>query len=89
MTQEITEIEAPRRWSARGIDGPFRPHATIVIEPLEGGRRSRVRASLDFEASGLATALLPLVRRQASKLAPTSYRRLKQVLELRTDASQH
>jgi uncharacterized protein YndB with AHSA1/START domain len=81
MTQEITEVDRPRRWSARGVDGPVRPHATTVIESLDGGRRSRVRAELDFEASGLATALLPLVRRQASKVAPVSYQNLKEILE--------
>ena len=87
MTQEITEIDPPRRWSARGVDGPIRPHATVVIQPLDGGRRSRVTVRLDFEAVGLAAALLPLVRRQASTMGPLSYRNLKETLESGTARS--
>jgi uncharacterized protein YndB with AHSA1/START domain len=87
MTQEITEVDVPRRWSARGVNGAIRPHAGVVIQALDGGRRSRVTIRLDFEAVGLAAALLPLVRRQASKLGPLSYRNLKEVLESRTARS--
>jgi hypothetical protein len=36
MTQEITELDAPTTWAARGIDGPIRPHATVTVEPLDG-----------------------------------------------------
>jgi uncharacterized protein YndB with AHSA1/START domain len=81
MTQEITESVAPRRWAARGIDGPVRPSATITIEPLDGGNRSRVTFALDFEAHGIGVPLLPLIRRMAAKAAPVSYRNLKQLLE--------
>lgn len=81
MTQEITEDEAPRRWAARGVDGPVRPTATITVEPLDGGSRSRVTFTLDFAGHGIGVALLPLVRRQAAKGAPVSYRTLKERLE--------
>src|SRR5512132_2986397 len=42
MTQEITELSPPRRWAARGVDGPIRPSADVTVESLEGGTRSRV-----------------------------------------------
>ena len=81
MTQEVTHSEPPYRWGARGIDGPVRPHATITIEPLEGGARSRVTFTLDFEGHGLGVPLIPLVRRQARAGAPVTYRNLQRILE--------
>src|SRR5918994_7763475 len=36
MTQEITALSPPRRWAARGVDGPLRPSADVTVEPLEG-----------------------------------------------------
>jgi uncharacterized protein YndB with AHSA1/START domain len=79
LTQEITENSAPHRWSARGLDGPIRPIASVVVEPSAGG--SRVTFSLDFEGHGVGVGLLPLVRRQARRGAPISYRNLKRLLE--------
>jgi uncharacterized protein YndB with AHSA1/START domain len=81
MTQEITEVSAPRRWAARGVDGPIRPDASIDVAPLEGGARSRVTFSLDFRGHGLGELLVPVVRRMAAKGAPFSYQHLKQRLE--------
>jgi len=81
LTQEVTAVDAPRSWAARGIDGPIRPSATVTVEPLDGGTRSRVTFGLDFEGHGLGVALLPLVRRQAERGAPVSYRALKELLE--------
>jgi uncharacterized protein YndB with AHSA1/START domain len=81
MTQEITRYLPPRGWAARGVDGPIRPSATLTVEPLDGGTRSRVTFSLDFAGHGIGVPLLPLVRRQAQKAAPTSYRNLKKRLE--------
>ena len=81
MTQEVTERSAPRRWAARGVDGPIRPSATITVEPLDGGARSRVTFTLDFEGHGIGRALLPAVRRQTQRAAPVSYRNLRQRLE--------
>jgi uncharacterized protein YndB with AHSA1/START domain len=79
--QEVTEIDPPRRWAARGVDGPIRPHATVAVEPLDGGARSRVTFALDFDGHGIGKPLVPAVRRQAQKGAPASYRRLKERLE--------
>ncbi len=81
MTQEITRNEPPRDWAARAIDGPVRAHATITIDPVDDGTRSRVTFTLDFEGHGLGVPLLPLVRRQAQKGAPNSYQNLKKLLE--------
>jgi uncharacterized protein YndB with AHSA1/START domain len=80
MTQELTEITPPRTWAARGVDGPIRPSATITVEP-RGDGTSRVTFTLDFDGHGLGAALVPIVRRQAAKGAPVSYRRLKELLE--------
>ena len=81
LTQRITRDDPPHGWAAVGIDGPIRPMASIAIEPLDGGARSRVTFTLGFEAHGVGVALLPLVRRQAAKGAPVSYRNLKARLE--------
>jgi uncharacterized protein YndB with AHSA1/START domain len=81
MTQEITEIDAPRSWAAHGVDGPIRPNAGITVEPVNDGARSRVTFALDFEGHGIGKPLVPVIRRQAMKVAPTSYRNLKDRLE--------
>jgi len=81
IVQEITRNDPPHRWAARAVDGPIRPHATITVEPIGGGAGSRVTFTLDFEGRGLGVPLLPVVRRQAEKAAPTSYANLKQLLE--------
>jgi uncharacterized protein YndB with AHSA1/START domain len=81
MTQEITEHAPPRRWASAGVDGPVRPSATVTVEPLGDGAGSRVTFALDFEGHGVGRPLLPMIRRQAAKQAPRSYRKLKQRLE--------
>jgi uncharacterized protein YndB with AHSA1/START domain len=81
VTQQIIRNDPPRGWAAAGIDGPIRPHATIGVEPIDGGTRSRVTFTLDFEGHGLGVPLLPLVRRQVQQGAPTSYHNLKRLLE--------
>ena len=81
MTQEVTEISPPSSWAAHGVDGPIRPNANITVEPLDHSARSRVTFALDFEGHGIGKPLVPVVRRQALKGAPTSYRNLKERLE--------
>jgi uncharacterized protein YndB with AHSA1/START domain len=81
-TQEITELNPPRSWAVRGVDGPFRPSADITVEPLDGGTRSRVTFALDFQGRGIAKLLtLDVIRRITLKQAPRSYRNLKERLE--------
>jgi uncharacterized protein YndB with AHSA1/START domain len=81
VVQEITENRPPAAWAARGVDGPIRPSARITVEPLDGGERSRVIFELDFEGHGAGHALVPILRRQAGKAAPVSYRNAKKLLE--------
>jgi uncharacterized protein YndB with AHSA1/START domain len=81
IVQQIEHSDPPKSWAARGVEGPIRPHAAISIEPLDGGRRSRITFTLDFEGHGIGVALLPLVRRQTRKGAPKSYENLKRLLE--------
>jgi uncharacterized protein YndB with AHSA1/START domain len=81
-TQQITQLDPPRRWAARGVDGPFRPSAAIIVEPLDGGAGSRVTFTLDFEGQGIGRLLpLEVIRRMAAKGAPRSYRNLQERLE--------
>jgi uncharacterized protein YndB with AHSA1/START domain len=81
LLQEITELRPPNSWAARSVEGPLRANASVAIEPLDGGSRSRVTFALDFEGHGIGAPILPLVRRQARKGAPKSYQNLKNVLE--------
>lgn len=81
MLQEVTENVPARSWEVRGVDGPIRPTARIDIASSDGGAKSQVTFSLDFEGHGIGVPLLPIVRRQAQKGAPASYRRLKRLLE--------
>ena len=85
MTQQITEISPPRSWAVHGVDGPIRPHVKLTVEPLNDGAWSRVTIALDFEGHGIGKPLLPLVRKQAQKGAPMSYRNLKELLESGAD----
>lgn len=81
FTQHIVHNDPPRAWSAEGVDGPIRPHASIAVAPLADGASSRVTFTLTFEGHGIGAPLLPLVRRQAAKGAPVSYANLKRLLE--------
>jgi uncharacterized protein YndB with AHSA1/START domain len=81
MTQQVTELRPPRSWAVHGVDGPIRPSATVTVEPLDAGARSKLTFALDFEGHGIGRPLLPAVRRQAQRAAPVSYRTLKELLE--------
>ena len=82
MTSEITEINPPRSWAVRGIDGPVGGMVRGTVEPLDDGGRSRVMIELDFEGHGIGKLLVPLVvRRQTRQQMPTNMRNLKQRLE--------
>jgi uncharacterized protein YndB with AHSA1/START domain len=72
QTQEVVESDAPKRWAARGVDGPIRAPATVVVEPLDDGARSHVTFGLDFEGPGVGRLMVPQVRRIAAKRAPGS-----------------
>jgi uncharacterized protein YndB with AHSA1/START domain len=79
---EITEFSPPRRWAARGLDGPVRVKASLTVDPLDGGARSRITLTADFEGRGPGKMLIPLVvRPQAAREAPKTCRRLRERLE--------
>ena len=81
-TAEVAELEPPRRWSVRGVDGPVRGNVKGRIEPLDDGARSRVTIELDLEGHGFGKLLLPLVvNRQAKREMPENMLRLKERLE--------
>ena len=81
MTQEITKVDPPTSWAARGVAGPIRPNANIAVDPLNDGTRSCVTIVLDFKGHGIGVPLVPVIRRIAAKGAPTSYKNLKKRLE--------
>lgn len=82
MTSEMTELDPPRSWAVRGIDGPIRGTVEGRIEPLEGGERSLVAITLGFEAHGIGKLLMPLiVSRQVKTEMPRNMQLLKQRLE--------
>jgi uncharacterized protein YndB with AHSA1/START domain len=80
-TQEITKIDIPWHWAARGVDGPMRANADVTVEPLDNGARSRLTIALDFTGHGAGALLVPMIRRMAAKGAPLSYQNLKKRLE--------
>jgi uncharacterized protein YndB with AHSA1/START domain len=81
IVQQVVESDPPRRWVARGVSGAMLANGTFTVEPLDGGRRSRVTFSLSFAAHGPMRAILPLIVRQTRSVAPKSYRLLKELLE--------
>jgi uncharacterized protein YndB with AHSA1/START domain len=82
MTAEIADLDPPRSWRVRGVDGPVRGIVRGTIEPLDDGARSRVTIELDFEGHGIGKLLVPLVvRRQAQKELPINVQNLKEKLE--------
>jgi hypothetical protein len=82
MTVEVTELNPPRSWALRGVDGPVRGIVNGTIEPLGNGERSRVTVALDFEGHGIGKLLVPLVvRPQVRKEMPKNLQNLKERLE--------
>jgi uncharacterized protein YndB with AHSA1/START domain len=83
-TSELTELNPPRTWTVRGLDGAIRGTVRGTVEPLEEGARSRVTIVLGFETHGIGRLLLPLAlvaRRQAQSEMPRNMQLLKQRLE--------
>jgi uncharacterized protein YndB with AHSA1/START domain len=82
MTADITDLDPPKSWRVRGVDGPVRGNVKGTIEPLDDGARSRVTLELDLEGHGIGKLLVPLVvRRQAQKELPINVQNLKERLE--------
>jgi uncharacterized protein YndB with AHSA1/START domain len=82
MTIEIAELDPPRTFAVRSLDGPVRGENRGTIEPLDGGRRSRLSYELDLRGHGIGKLLVPLVvKRQAQRGTPRNMRKLKERLE--------
>ncbi|WP_369248949.1 SRPBCC family protein [Streptomyces sp. R41] len=82
MTMEVTDIDPPRGWHMRGVDGPVRGEVQGTIEPLGDGERSRLTIDLDFEGHGMGKLLVPLVvRPNARKEILRDEQKLKELLE--------
>jgi uncharacterized membrane protein len=81
VSYEITEHDAPRTSSFRGINGPIRPRGTVIVQPLDGGARSKLTLDFELDGKGLGVLLAPLARANARKAIPKSHQRLKEILE--------
>lgn len=81
--EKITELTPPKTWEVRSSGGlPVIAVARGQVDALDGGARSRVTITLDFEGHGIGKLLIPLVvRRQARKQLPQNTARLKEMLE--------
>jgi uncharacterized protein YndB with AHSA1/START domain len=86
VTAAVTHVDPPRAWGVRGIDGPIRAEVNVTVDPLDGGRRSRVTIELDFSGHGIGRVLVPvIVRPQARAEMSSNMERLKQRLEEAAD----
>ena len=71
----------PPTWGVRGIDGPVRADADVLVEPVTGSR-SRLTISVDFTGHGIGKILVPLmVRREARKEMPDNIAALRRLIE--------
>jgi uncharacterized protein YndB with AHSA1/START domain len=81
-TEEITGLDLPWRWQVRGTGRiPVVATATGKIEPIDGGQRSLVTITLEFDGHGIGRLLAWLVLHQSRKQLPADGKRLKDVLE--------
>jgi len=79
---EIVEHDPPRRSGFRGTNGPIRPVGTVEVEPLDGGTRSRLKLTFEFETHGVSGKLFGgMALKQAVKEIPGGHEKLKAILE--------
>jgi uncharacterized protein YndB with AHSA1/START domain len=81
---EVVTHEPPRSFGFHGTDGPVRPVGSATLEPLDGGTRTRMTLTFDFEARGVGKLIAPLARKQAAKAIPLGHTKLKAIMEGRT-----
>jgi len=80
-TSAVVELNPPRTWAVRGIDGPIRAQVDVCVESLTD-QRSRLTIAVNFEGHGIGKVLVPLVvRRQARAEMPGNIARLKERIE--------
>jgi uncharacterized protein YndB with AHSA1/START domain len=78
---EVTEHDPPRKLTFRGTSGSVRPVATLTVEPVDDGSRSRLSLELDLQGHGFGKLIAPFARRQAAREVPQDHERLKERLE--------
>ncbi len=82
MAYEMTEVDGPRSFAFKGIDGSIRPVGRVVLSPLDGGARTKYDFEFDFETHGLTGKMFgKMARRGAEKEIPEDLARLKAKLE--------
>jgi uncharacterized protein YndB with AHSA1/START domain len=82
QTADVAELNPPRSWCVRNVDGPVRGVKKGTIEPLDDGERSRVTIALEFEAHGIGKLLVPLiVRPRARRDLPRNEQKLEELFE--------
>jgi uncharacterized protein YndB with AHSA1/START domain len=80
--EEITELDPPRTWQVRGTGRvPVVAVAKGRIKPVDGGQRSLITITLEFEGRGIGKLLIPLIRHQSRMQLPKDGKRLKELLE--------
>ena len=80
-TSELVQIDPPKTWRVRGLDGPIRAAVDVLVEPVSDSR-SRLTISVDFAGHGIGKILVPLmVRPEARKEMPDNLAALKQRME--------
>lgn len=80
-TEELVEFDPPRQFANRGVSGPLAGISRCTLEPLDGGRRSRLTTALDIEARGLGKLFLPLARIYGRRAVPKQLKKLKEILD--------
>jgi uncharacterized protein YndB with AHSA1/START domain len=81
VTSEFTQLDPPRTWAIRGLDGPIRATVDVTVEALAQSR-SRLTITVDFEGHGIGKLLVPMiVRPQARKEMPANIAKLKRRIE--------
>jgi uncharacterized membrane protein len=81
ISYEITEHDAPHKSSFRGVNGPIRPLGTVTVEPLDGGKRSKLTLEFELKGHGVGVLFAPVARANARQEIPESHQRLKELLE--------
>jgi Polyketide cyclase / dehydrase and lipid transport len=80
-TEELVELNPPGQFTNRGVSGPLVGVSRCTVEPLNGGRRSRLTIALEIEARGLGKLLLPVARSRARKTLPKQLEKMREILD--------
>ena len=80
-SEELIELDPPRQFTNRGVSGPLAGVARCTVEPLSGGRRSRVTIALEIEARGVGKLLIPLARSRGRRALRKQLKKLKEILD--------